>query len=48
MNNPVILILPDIHGRGFYKESVKEAIDKNLEIVCLGDYLDPYFGDEIH
>ena len=48
MNNPVILIIPDIHGRDFYKEAIREAVDKNIEIVCLGDYLDPYFCDVLH
>ena len=48
MNNPVVLIIPDIHGRQFYKNAISEAVDKNIEIVCLGDYLDPYFGDELH
>ena len=42
MIDPVILILPDIHGRDFYKEAVREAVSRNIEIVCLGDYLDPY------
>ena len=44
-----VLIIPDIHGRKFWKE----AIDKfpkedypNLKIVLLGDYLDPYTGLE--
>ena len=48
MINPVVLIIPDIHGRHFYKNAMREAVDKNIEIVCLGDYLDPYFGDELH
>lgn len=48
MINPVILIIPDIHGRDFYQNALKEAVDKNIEVICLGDYLDPYFGDEIH
>ena len=34
MIEPVILILPDIHGRDFYKEAVQEAISMNIEIVC--------------
>lgn len=48
MENPVVLIIPDIHGRNFYKNAISEAVESNIEIVCLGDYLDPYFGDEIH
>ena len=44
MIDPVILILPDLHAREdrFYAEAVSEAVAKNIEIVCLGDYLDPY------
>ena len=37
MNN--ILIIPDIHGRTFWKECIKCECD---EIIFLGDYLDPY------
>ena len=48
MINPKILILPDIHGRTFYQKALCEAVDKGAEIVCLGDYLDPYPGDELH
>lgn len=33
-----ILIIPDIHGREFWKE----ALNYNGEVVFLGDYLDPY------
>lgn len=37
------LIIPDVHGRDFWKEPVKRALeDKETEIVFLGDYLDPY------
>lgn len=35
-----ILIIPDIHGRIFWKEPCKEF--KGKHIVFLGDYLDPY------
>ena len=45
MNNIHTLIIPDIHGRTFWKESL-ELFNKdkypNLNIVFLGDYLDPY------
>ena len=36
-----ILVLPDIHGRHFWKEPCNniETYDK---VVFLGDYLDPY------
>ena len=48
MINPKILILPDIHGRKFYCKALCEAVDEGAEIVCLGDYLDPYRGDDLH
>ena len=38
-----IIIIPDVHGRTFWREPVKKY--KNVEgvhIVFLGDYLDPY------
>lgn len=35
-----ILIIPDVHGRTFWKEAVKGR--ENDIIVFLGDYLDPY------
>lgn len=34
-----IVIIPDIHGRTFWKECVNQECD---EIIFLGDYLDPY------
>lgn len=47
MKNPEVIIIPDVHGRSFWKE----AIDKfpkeqfpNLKIIFLGDYLDPYIS----
>lgn len=45
---PQILIIPDIHGRDFHKSAVKEAVKNSLDIVCLGDYLDPYPYEESH
>lgn len=38
MNDKIILI-PDVHGRTFWKEAVEQTCDK---IIFLGDYLDPY------
>lgn len=40
-----ILVIPDIHGRTFWKE----AVDKHpsLPVVFLGDYLDPYASEDI-
>ncbi len=38
-----ILIIPDIHGRKFWKEDeVQVAWDNSDHVVFLGDYLDPY------
>lgn len=48
MINPKILILPDIHGRNFYRNALYEAVDKDVDIICLGDYLDPYPRQELH
>lgn len=35
-----MIIIPDIHGRTFWKEAVKD--NDTEEVVFLGDYLDPY------
>ncbi len=35
-----VIIIPDIHGRDFWKEIVENNKDK--KIIFLGDYLDPY------
>ena len=38
-----ILIIPDVHGRQFWKEPVKEVLEAtDAQIVFLGDYLSPY------
>ena len=42
-----ILIIPDVHGREFWKEPVKECLGKVRKIVFLGDYLDPYPHENI-
>ena len=34
-----ILVIPDVHGRGFWKEPCNNWTDK---IIFLGDYHDPY------
>lgn len=43
----MILIIPDIHGRNFWKKAVEENKDKVDKIIFLGDYLDPYPWDGI-
>lgn len=43
-----ILILPDIHGRMFWKEpEVQTAWGEATHVVFLGDYLDPYSWERI-
>lgn len=39
---PLLLILPDIHGRTFWKKAVETYPD--LPVIFLGDYLDPYYN----
>ena len=41
-----ILVLPDIHGRTFWKEPLKYK-DKFDNIIFLGDYFDPYPSEGI-
>ena len=46
---PEILIIPDVHGRTFWKEAINKFPKEdypNLKIIFLGDYLDPYTGLE--
>ena len=35
------LVVPDVHGRNFWKEPCKN-FDKYEKIIFLGDYVDPY------
>ena len=41
-----LLVLPDIHGRVFWKRPC-EDIDRFKRVVFLGDYADPYIFEEI-
>jgi hypothetical protein len=41
-----ILIIPDVHGRGFWREPCSN-IDKFDKVIFLGDYLDPYPNEGI-
>lgn len=41
-----ILIIPDIHGRGFWKDYATD-FSSFSHIVCLGDYFDPYPSEGI-
>lgn len=36
-----MIIIPDVHGRNFWKKSVEDNLGKE-HIVFLGDYMDPY------
>ena len=36
-----IFIIPDVHGRDFWKKAYN-YVDKVDEVIFLGDYLDPY------
>lgn len=37
-----ILVIPDIHGRPFWKQAVEKYGDECNKIIFLGDYVDPY------
>ena len=42
-NNIKWLIIPDVHGRSFWKEPVEQVLKStDARIIFLGDYLDPY------
>lgn len=40
-----VIVIPDVHGRTFWKEAVKGKEDQ--QIIFLGDYVDPYPHEEI-
>lgn len=42
-----IIIIPDIHGREFWRKAIKE-FPKDAHVVFLGDYLDPYENEWIY
>ena len=37
-----IMIIPDLHGRKFWRQAIANNIDKVNKVIFLGDYLDPY------
>lgn len=45
MRNDRILVVPDIHGRVFWRKVLDASED--LEVVFLGDYFDPYPFEDI-
>lgn len=48
MKDVKVLLVPDVHGRKFWKESVLDVLENYPEakVVFLGDYLDPYVNYE--
>ena len=46
MQDNKILIIPDVHGREFWKEA-KTRVDECSRVIFLGDYLDPYEFEHI-
>ena len=47
LNHPKkIIVIPDVHGRIFWREPVKKYLDAVDRVVFLGDYLDPYKDED--
>ena len=42
-----ILIIPDVHGRPFWKDAVEKHLEECDKIIFLGDYLDEYPDENI-
>lgn len=40
-----VLVIPDVHGRKFWREAVASNVGKVDKIIFLGDYLDPYHNE---
>lgn len=40
-----VLVIPDIHGRKFWREAVSKNANKVDKVIFLGDYLDPYYNE---
>lgn len=48
-DNIKVLVIPDVHGREFWREPVKEVLENtDARIVFLGDYLDCYPNEFRH
>ncbi len=41
------IIIPDVHGRKFWRPVIEEYINQDVKFIFLGDYLDPYDWEEI-
>ena len=37
-----VLVIADVHGRKFWRQTIANNIDKVDKVIFLGDYLDPY------
>ena len=42
-----ILVIPDVHGRTFWKDAVENFAEECDKIIFLGDYIDPYKDEDI-
>ena len=42
-----ILVVPDVHGRTFWRSPIKQYLEEVDRIIFLGDYLDPYQDEDI-
>ncbi len=42
------LIIPDVHGRTFWKDAINKHLSDVDKIIFLGDYLDPYSWEKIN
>lgn len=43
----MVTIIPDVHGRTFWKQVINDIKDGESPIIFLGDYLDPYEDEMI-
>ena len=41
-----MIIIPDVHGRTFWKDAIKER-QEGEKVIFLGDYHDPYRNEGI-
>jgi predicted phosphodiesterase len=42
-----ILVIPDVHGRTFWKDAVEKHLEECDKVIFLGDYLDEYPDENI-
>lgn len=41
------IIIPDVHGRSFWKDAVAQHMNTDTPVIFLGDYMDPYPDEKI-